>query len=344
MARTGGGEPRRGNAEARVRAIFLGGTIGYAGGGDPASPRRLSGDEVVAASAGAVGGVECEVVDLMRKPSASVSFSDVELVLATARDAVGDGVVVVQGTDTIEETSFLLDLLWDDPRPLVVTGAMRKPVALGADGPANLAAAVRVAAGTEFRGQGALVVMNDEVHAARFVRKTHTSNVAAFRSPDIGPVGLVTEGVPRQTVRLAGERIVHSPTRPLGAVVPIVTTALGDGAETVSALTPVADGLVVAAFGGGHVPAGMVEVLEEVARRIPVVLSSRTGSGPVLTTTYSGPGSEVDLIGRGLVPAGRLDPLKARLLLLVALACGAEGGDIDAVFRQHDAQSAAVVR
>jgi L-asparaginase len=327
-----------------VCAIFLGGTIGYAGGGDPASPRRLSGDDVVAALAGAVGDLEVDVLDLMRKPSASVTLPDVELVLAAARDAPGDGVVVVQGTDTIEETSFLLDLLWDDARPIVVTGAMRKPVALGPDGAANLAAAIRVAAGREFRDQGALVVMNDEVHAARFVRKTHTSNVAAFRSPDVGPVGLVAEGVPRQTVRLAGERVVHSPTGPLDAVVPIVTAALGDGTETVSALAAVAQGMVVAAFGGGHVPAGMVPVLEELARRIPVVLSSRTAAGPVLTTTYSGPGSEVDLIERGLVPAGRLDPLKARLLLLVALACGAEGGDVDAMFREHGAQSMLAVR
>src|ERR1019366_9370552 len=99
------------------------------------------------------------------------------------------GVVVTQGTDTMEETSFALELLVDTDRPVVVTGAMRNPTLAGADGPANLLAAVQVAASPDAVGLGTLVVANDEIHAARFVRKTHSSSPSSFQSPGAGPLG-----------------------------------------------------------------------------------------------------------------------------------------------------------
>src|SRR5215217_608995 len=128
---------------------------------------------------------------LRTEPGAWLTPADVVEVAAWARDRAADGIVVVQGTDTIEETAYLLDLLWDRPEPLVVTGAMRPPAAAGADGPANLLAAAVVAAAPASRDRGALVVVNDEVHAAARVRKTDTVAMHAFGSGAFGPVGRV---------------------------------------------------------------------------------------------------------------------------------------------------------
>lgn len=125
-----------------------------------------------------------------RMPSSSFTFDDVlglARLVRSAFDEGSTGVVVTQGTDNIEETAFALDLLVDDERPIVVTGAMRSADAPGADGPANVRAAILVAADVSTRGLGTLVVMDDQVHAARFVRKTHSSLPSAFASPGAGP-------------------------------------------------------------------------------------------------------------------------------------------------------------
>src|SRR4051794_17856510 len=157
---------------------------------------RLGGGDLVAAAGDA--GVPVEVRDLRAVPSADLSFATVLDAVAAAGEAVAagaGGVVLSQGTDTLEETAFLVDLGWPHDAPVVGTGAMRNPTLPGADGPANVAAAVRVAATDAARGRGALVVLADEIHAARRVRKAHSVSTAAFASPDSGPVGHVVEGV-----------------------------------------------------------------------------------------------------------------------------------------------------
>ncbi|MGW1011108.1 asparaginase [Streptomyces termitum] len=308
---------------ARVTVFTLGGTIS-ARGGDAA---RLTGPEVLAA----LGAPEDVVLrDFRRLPSSSLTPEDLAALAAevNATLATGSGVVVVQGTDTLEETAFLLDLLCPTDRaPVAVTGAMRRADLPGADGPANLAAALAVAADPGCRGLGVLVVLADEIHAARHARKTHTTSVATFASPGAGPLGTVVEGVPRVLLRPA----VPTAPRPLSydpAVrIALVTLSLGDRGELLTAVDDRFQGLVVAAFGAGHTPARLVEPLAALARRIPVVLASRTGAGTGLTATYRGPGSEYDLLHHGLIPAGPLDPAKARLLLAALVSSGAAGPD-----------------
>jgi L-asparaginase len=319
----------------RVEVLALGGTIAMteqaSGGVAPA----VSAEALLAAVPGLDrAGIDIHARQVRQLPGAALSLDDVLAVAAevgTALAGGATGVVVVQGTDTIEESAFLLDLVHGGDAPVVVTGAMRNPTQPGADGPANLDAAIRVAASPAARGLGCLVVLADEIHAARWVRKTHSSSVAAFASPFTGPVGGVAEG--RVTI---ATRPVRCPALPLPTPstgtprVGICTVALGDDGHALEAFGGEHDGLVVAGFGVGHVPAGMVAVLAELAGRMPVVLASRTGAGTVHTGTYGFPGSERDLVARGLVPAGHLDPLKARLLLWLVLATAGPDGVAEA--------------
>jgi L-asparaginase len=318
----------------RVGVISLGGTISMlptpGGGVAPA----LAAEDLLAAVPGldSVGGrdsgtgLQVAAEDLRRLPGSALDFADVLAAYEAASRLIASGVagvVITQGTDTIEESAYLLDLVHDGEAPLVVTGAMRSATAAGADGPANLLAALRVAASESARGLGALVVFADEVHGARFVRKAHTNSTGAFTSVP-GPLGRVVEDQVRLQLRPSRSRVFPRPSGDRPLRVPVATLGLGDDGEALRARGTVADGLVLGAFGAGHVPPACVPVLEELVGRIPVVLASRTGAGPVLSTTYGFPGSESDLLGRGLISAGGLEPAKARVLLWLLLAGGSD--------------------
>ncbi|MGX7829275.1 asparaginase [Actinokineospora sp. 24-640] len=319
--------------------LAMGGTIAMvpaAGGGVIPS---LGADDLVAAVP-ALGELDLEITarTVRTLPSPSVGFADLVALSEAVRAEIAagaDGIVVTHGTDTIEETTLFLDLTVPDDTPVVVTGAMRPPASPGADGPANLYAAVKVAASEAARGLGALVVMSDEVHGARFVRKGHTSSTGAFASPGFGPLGLVVEGEPR----LRGTPRVDL-CLPVGPTIEairvgLVTVVLGDDGELLRRTEDAFDGVVLAGLGAGHVPAGMVSLVAEVADRVPVVLASRTGSGSVLRQTYGYPGSERDLLDRGLIHAGFLDPAKARVLLHLLLADGAGRDRVAAAFELY---------
>lgn len=321
----------------RVVVFGLGGTIAMTSSDTGGVVPALSAEQLVAAVPGlADTGITVDVVDFRRKPGASLTFDDLaELAAAiTTRftDSDVDGAVVTQGTDTIEETAYLLDLLHQGPQPLVVTGAMRNPTLAGADGPANILAAIQTAASPELRGQGCVVVLADEIHAARRIRKTHATSGATFQSPNGGPLGAVLEGRPRLHNRLADRTTLPTGPRLPGRRVGLATISLGDDGTLIEAVADRLDGLVVAAFGVGHVPADLVPILAKIADRIPVVLASRTGSGSTLRSTYAFPGSERDLLDHGLIGAGFLDPLKARILLHTLLTAGTDRATIADAF------------
>jgi L-asparaginase len=321
---------------ARVVVFGLGGTIAMTADPGGGVVPALSAEQLVAAVPGLEEtGIDVEVEDFRRVPGASLSFDDLDALseaIERRLDGGANGVVITQGTDTIEETAYFLDLAHTRPEPIVVTGAMRNPTLAGADGPANLLAAIQTAASPLVRDLGALVVFADEIHAACRVRKTHSTSGGTFQSPNGGALGYVVEGDARilnRPVRPRSTQVDGPSTRP---TVALVTIALGDDGTVLDAIADRVDGLVVAAFGVGHVPSRVVDRLGWAAARMPVVLASRTGSGPVLERTYAFPGSESDLLSRGLISAGFLDPLKARILLRHLLARGASPAGIRDAF------------
>lgn len=326
-----------------VVVLSLGGTIAMVAPADggPVVP-ALSAAELLQAVPGLADcGIDVQVIDVRRMPGASLMIEDLREVDRIAREQVAagaTGVVVTQGTDTIEETAFALDLLWDLDAPMVVTGAMRNASMAGADGPANLLAAVQVAASSVARRCGCLVVMADEIHAARWVRKVHTSSVAAFASPSTGPLGCIAEG----SVRLHWKPADDAMNVPTGSTrtdvkIALLTASLADDGHLLRVAAQAGfAGAVVAGFGVGHLSASWVNAVTELAAVVPVILASRVGAGPVLTHTYGFPGSESDLLSRGLISAGSLDAYKARILLLFLLSAGADQTLIEKTFQAFD--------
>ncbi|MFI0407469.1 asparaginase [Actinomadura sp. 3N508] len=314
---------------SRVHVLALGGTIAMTGREPGRGVRPELDARALVAGVPALASVADIGFDAVRPvPGAELRLGDITAVAARAgelldgRDGV-DGVVVTQGTDTLEETAFALDLLCGSDRPVVVTGAMRNPDMPGADGPANLLAAVRVAASGAAAGAGTVVVLNDEIHAARFVRKGHTSRPSAFGGAGAGPIGWVAEERVRMPLRPARRVRVVAPPVAEPPPVALVTAALGDDGRLLSRLPELGyAGAVIAAFGAGHLPHRMADEAARLAGSMPVVLASRTGAGEGFRDTYAFPGSESDLLGRGLIGAGALDPAKARVLLSLALAAG----------------------
>lgn len=311
-----------------VTVFSLGGTIasissGVAGNG--VTP-QLGASELISAVPGIELVANVEAVSFRQVASSELTFEDLSALAFEIDKRFEEGttgVVVTQGTDTIEETAFILTLLVRSQKPVVVTGAMRNPAMLGADGPANILSAVKVAASVEFNGLGTLVVFSDEIHSARFVRKTHTSSLMAFRSPSLGPLGVILEGWPHLTYGIERIKPISIPTENAVPPVALHKFVLDDDNRILEQIHRLGyAGLVIEGFGGGHVPSRSVEVLEHLALNIPVVLASRTGSGSTLRETYGFPGSEKDLLSRGLIGSGSLDGPKSRILLSLLLAAG----------------------
>lgn len=228
-----------------------------------------------------------------------------------------DAVVVTQGTDTMEEMAFLLSLVWQGTTPIIVTGAMKHPAQDGADGPANLLAAVQTAIEAP---KGVYVVMDGTIHDPAYMRKSHTSDLSAFVT-DGGALGSIVGGAVRFDKALPARPQFDIAALATNKRVAVITPQLDDDGWQFKAVNAENfDGVVVAAFGGGHVSEAWSDGLHGLAAKMPVILASRSGAGRVLTDIYGYKGAEIDLIGAGLIPAGGLTPHKARLLLMLALA------------------------
>jgi len=234
-------------------------------------------------------------------------------------------VVVVQGTDTLEETAFAWDLCHRDERPVVVTGAMRNASEADWDGPANLLGAVRVAASSAARGAGVLVSIGGRVHAADAVAKRHASAVDAFATRDGPPLGRVGEDGVRLRRRGPRRRL---PAVPAAAAVPvpIIVAALEtDGTSVRAAVRDGARGIVVAATGSGNTHPDLLRAaVDAQAAGVPVALASRTGAGAV-GAHYAFPGGGATWARAGIILAGDLTPVQARVALALGLGAGLAG-------------------
>ena len=311
-----------------VAMFALGGTIASASvAGRAGADVSLSGEELLRVLPGVDSIASVTVRSFRKVPSGDLTMHDVLELAAAIRSEVDggtSGVVVTQGTDTLEEVAYALDLLLHVEAPVVVTGAMRNSSLPGSDGPANMLAAIKVASSEDARGMGALVVFNDEIHAARFVRKRHTTSPATFGSPLVGPLGLVTEDRVSIFLRPRGRMHIKVRAEAPDARVALVSVAFDeDGALLHPAVLAGYQGAVVAAFGAGHVPRKIVPRLRELNERMPVVVASRTFAGDMLKATYAYPGGEMDLLSSGLIFAGALDAPHARILLRLLLMTGA---------------------
>ncbi|WCM52340.1 asparaginase [Pseudomonas sp. WJP1] len=266
--------------------------------------------------------VNVETLGLL--PSASLNFDFLLNVLAWAKLQITQGavgVVLTQGTDTLEETAAFFDYLWPHDTPLVLTGAMRSAAQPGAEGPANLLDACRVALAESSRRRGVQVVMNGEIHQARSVRKTDSLALQAFTSPVVGPAGLMVEDRVHYLRPPAQRSFLPLPHQTTQKVAMLEASLSADTLLLENILALGYDGLVIAGFGAGHVSQSWATVIEHIAEKIPVIIATRTGSGSTAQVSYGFNGSEMDLIRKGASMAGFLCPRKARVLLWLLLGC-----------------------
>jgi L-asparaginase len=240
------------------------------------------------------------------------------------------GIAITHGTDTLEESAYLLDLTIPDDKPVVLTGAMRTASEPGYEGQANLHAALRVAAAPEARGLGALVTLNDQIHAARHVTKTHTQSLDTFASPDWGPLGRIENGAVHIAQRVARDLI---PTEHLDIRVALLRLAMGLEADALlDALSHRPRGLVIEGFGGGRVPPWwMPPIREAITQGTQVVIASRCPSGTV-GDHYGYAGSCTDLQSAGALLSPGLSGQKARLRLMAALGASDDPVQVSRLF------------
>lgn len=311
---------------SRVAVLFTGGTISMvvdatAGGKVP----TLDGAAILARAPGIEDIADLVTIDLGRTPASHFTFPKLFEIGSEIRrcqaDPSIDGVVVVQGTDVIEETAFLWDLVLDRLEPVIVTGAMRAASDPNDDGPDNLRNAVRCAASPELRGAGVQVVLDGTINPADAVTKAHASALDAFQCLDTGPLGRVVDG----RVILERER---GPRRQLGAdraaegVLLLTAHVAMDGAllDAAAALRPA--GIVVEATGAGNTAASVVEAASRAMEQgIIVAFTTRCPAGAA-TDAYAFPGGGATWVRAGAILAGHLSGPKARIALSLGLGAG----------------------
>ncbi|EIC77614.1 asparaginase [Streptococcus oralis] len=271
-------------------------------------------------------GIEVHTLDFFNLPSPHIKPKHMLALYHKIKEEADnyDGVVITHGTDTLEETAYFLDTMKIPPIPIVLTGAMRSSNELGSDGVYNYLSALRVASDDKAADKGVLVVMNDEIHAAKYVTKTHTTNVSTFQTPTHGPLGLIM----KQEILYfkTAEPRVRFNLEHIQGLVPIISAYAGMTDELIDMLDlEQLDGLVIQAFGAGNIPKETAQKLENLLQKgIPVALVSRCFNG-IAEPVYAYQGGGVQLQRAGVFFVKELNAQKARLKLLIALNAGLKG-------------------
>lgn len=254
-----------------------------------------------------------------------------DIILEAVSNKYYDGFVITHGTDTLEETAFLLDLILGIEQPVVITGAMRSSNEIGSDGLYNYISAIRVASDEKARHKGVMVVFNDEIHTARNVTKTHTSNTNTFQSPNHGPLGVLTKDRVQFHHMPYRQQALKNVNDKLN--VPLVKAYMGMPGDIFSFYSREGiDGMVIEALGQGNIPPSALDGIQQlVSLNIPIVLVSRSFNG-IVSPTYAYDGGGYQLAQQGFIFSNGLNGPKARLKLLVALSNNLDKAEIKSYF------------
>lgn len=276
-------------------------------------------------------GVEVHALDFFNLPSPHIKPKHMLALYQKIKEEADhyDGFVITHGTDTLEETAYFLDTMEVPHKPIVLTGAMRSSNELGSDGVYNYLSALRVASDDKAADKGVLVVMNDEIHAAKYVTKTHTTNVSTFQTPTHGPLGLIMKH--EILYFKTAEPRVRFDLDKIQGLVPIIPVYAGMTEELLD-LLPVdqLDGLIIQAFGAGNVPKETAQKLIALIQEgLPIALVSRCFNG-IAEPVYAYEGGGVCLQNAGVFFVKELNAQKARLKLLIAINAGLRGEELRA--------------
>ena len=276
-------------------------------------------------------GVEVHALDFFNLPSPHIKPKHMLALYQKIKEEADhyDGFVITHGTDTLEETAYFLDTMEVPHKPIVLTGAMRSSNELGSDGVYNYLSALRVASDDKAADKGVLVVMNDEIHAAKYVTKTHTTNVSTFQTPTHGPLGLIMKH--EILYFKTAEPRVRFDLDKIQSLVPIIPVYAGMTEELLD-LLPVdqLDGLIIQAFGAGNVPKETAQKLIALIQEgLPIALVSRCFNG-IAEPVYAYEGGGVCLQNAGVFFVKELNAQKARLKLLIAINAGLTGEELRA--------------
>ncbi|WP_427340295.1 asparaginase [Caloranaerobacter sp. DY30410] len=322
----------------KVAVIFTGGTISMKI--DPridAAIPALSSEEILAMVTNIEKFAEIEIINFAKLPGPHMTPDKMielaKLVKETIKRDDITGVVITHGTDTLEETAYLLDLTIKSEKPIIVVGAMRNGSELGYDGPSNLSASICTAISEKAKGRGVLVVMNNEVNAASEVTKTNTLSLNTFKSPEFGPLGIVDNDEVIFYRDIVNHE--HIETDSIEPKVALIKCAAGMDDDIINFCIETGyKGIVIEALGRGNVPPGMVNGIKKaIENDIPVVIVSRCPTGRVLDT-YGYPGAGKTLRQLGAIFGDNLPGQKARIKLMLALSVTKDINKIKEIFEK----------